>query len=191
MVARTSKAPTRARVTLYSMALHVDSVFLNGTVGSGKTTVASAISAMETTPHAVIDLDAIRQFSPSSDRDPFNHELELENLASLAANFRRAGAQRFVLAGVIEDSNEVDRYVDALRSEGMFLFRLTATPDVLNARLVQRHTNDPIELAWHLSHVGQLTQILDTASIDMVSLDTSVRSPEELAAIIRREIGWV
>lgn len=51
------------------------------TVGSGKTTVANAISDMETTPHALINLDAIRRFSPTSEREPFNHELEFEHLA--------------------------------------------------------------------------------------------------------------
>lgn len=56
-------------------------LFLNGTVGPGKTTVANAMSAMETTPHALTNLDAIRRFSPTSERDPFNHELELEHLA--------------------------------------------------------------------------------------------------------------
>lgn len=173
------------------MALPVDSVFLNGTVGSGKTTVANAISTMETTPHALIDLDAIRQFRPTSERDPFNHELELENLASLAANFRKAGAQRFVLAGVIEEPGEVDRYVDALKSDGMFVFRLTATPEVLNARLRRRHANDPVELRWHLTRVGQLTQTLEGASIDEVVLETSARSPAKLAAIVRRKVGWI
>lgn len=172
------------------MALLVDSVFLNGTVGSGKTTVASVIGALETIPHAVIDLDSIRQFGPKSDADPFNHELELENLASLASNFRRAGATRFVLAGVIQDSGEVDRYADALDSQRMALFRLTASPRVLDARLKQRHATDQVELAWHLSRVEQLAHILNDAMIDEVLLDTSARTPHEVAAMIRREIEW-
>jgi len=38
----------------------VDSVFLNGTVGVGKTTLAAALSAIESQTHAVLDLDEIR-----------------------------------------------------------------------------------------------------------------------------------
>jgi len=92
----------------------VDSVFLNGTVGVGKTTLAAALSAIESETHAVLDLDEIRRLYPSPATDRFNHELELENLRDLAANFRRAGARRLILAGVIEERVEIARYVDAL-----------------------------------------------------------------------------
>jgi deoxyadenosine/deoxycytidine kinase len=48
----------------------VDSIFLNGTVGAGKTTLAAALSATESTTHAVVYLNEIRRLStsPVSDR---------------------------------------------------------------------------------------------------------------------------
>ena len=172
------------------MAPFVDSVFLNGTVGSGKTTLAGAISVVEMVPHAVIDLDEIRRFSPASAEDPFNHELELQNLASLTVNFRRAGAERFVVAGVIEDSGEVERYVQALGAQAMRVFRLIALPEVLSTRLRQRHSDNSAELAWHLNRAGRLTKILDRASIDEVPIDTDGLSPAQLAEFVRRQVGW-
>lgn len=172
------------------MTFDVDSVFLNGTVGSGKTTVASALSAIETVPHAVIDLDAIRQLRPSPEGDPFNRELELVNLRSLASNFRRAGAQRFILAGVIEDANDVERYAQALESRRMTVVRLTASPLVLHARLVARHADDREALSWHTDRVGKLSQILDDSSIDQSQFDTSTHSPAQSAAAIRTWAGW-
>lgn len=81
---------------------HVDSIFLNGTVGVGKTTLANDISNVESNTYAVVDLDDVRRFGPVPRSDRFNHELELQNLSSLVKNNRRAGAERFVLTGVVE-----------------------------------------------------------------------------------------
>lgn len=168
----------------------MDSVFLNGTVGVGKSTLADAIGAAETGPHAVIDLDEIRRFSPSPRSDPFNHELELRNLRSIVANYRAAGARRFVLAGVIEEPAEVDRYLDALGSTGMLLCRVIAPPDVLDARLRERHRDDPDGLEWHLGRVGELSAILDRFDRHDLMVDSSRASATELAATVRAAAGW-
>ena len=168
----------------------MDSIFVNGTVGVGKSTLAAALSAIESTKHAVIDLDEIRRLSPSPVSDRFNHELELQNLRSLAANFRRAGAQRFILAGVIEERAEISRYIDALQSDGMFVCRLVATPSVLEARLAHRHEGDPEGLQWHLARVGELAKILEVVAMDDLILDSSETSMAELAHTVRRAAGW-
>jgi adenylylsulfate kinase-like enzyme len=167
-----------------------DTIFINGTVGTGKSTLANALGASETGVHAVIDLDDIRRLSPSPASDRFNHELELENLRSIAQNYRRAGARRFILAGVLEQSSEVSRYVTAVGSTGMFACRLVASSDVLDTRLRHRHVGDEEGLAWHRSRVGELAQILELAAIDDLVLDSSHRSPTELAHIVRTAAGW-
>src|SRR6059058_1395561 len=120
----------------------MDAIFVNGTVGVGKSTLADALSAGEPGSHAVIDLDAIRRLVPAPTSDRFNHELELLNLRSLADNYRAAGAKRFILAGVIEAEAEIPRYVDALGSEGMLVCRLVARSGVLESRLRFRHRDD-------------------------------------------------
>lgn len=168
----------------------IDSVFINGTVGSGKSTLAEALSLVESVPHAIIDLDALRRLVPAPKGDQFNHVLELHNLRSVAANYRAAGARRFILAGVIEDPNEVDKYRTALTSTGMFLIRLTAQPLVLEERLRERHRDDPAELAWHLERVGELDSILANADSDDLVLDSTATSPVELAGTVRRAAGW-
>jgi adenylylsulfate kinase len=94
-----------------------ESLFINGTVGVGKSTVASHLSHLLRSsgrPHAVIDLDDVRRSWPSPENDPFNQELELRNLTALAANFSEAGAELFIIAGVIEEATEVRRYREAL-----------------------------------------------------------------------------
>jgi chloramphenicol 3-O-phosphotransferase len=168
----------------------MDSIFVNGTVGVGKSTLADALSAAERGSHAVIDLDAIRRLVPAPSSDRFNHELELLNLQTLTDNYRAAGAKRFILAGVIEAAAEIPRYVDALGSEGMFLCRLVARSDVLESRLRFRHRDDPKGLIWHLDRVEELSNVLEAADIDDLVLDSSDIPAVELAAAVRRAVGW-
>jgi chloramphenicol 3-O-phosphotransferase len=168
----------------------MDCVFLNGTVGVGKSTVADAISAIEPGPHAVVDLDQLRRLHPAPRADVFNHELELRNLLALAANYREAGARRFILAGVIEEPAEVPRYVEALAAEGMLVCRLVAEPAVVERRLRSRHADDPEGLEWHLHRAGELAGILEAAALDVVVVDTTVAAPQEVARRVREAAGW-
>lgn len=168
----------------------MDSIFVNGTVGVGKSTLADALSAAEGRSHAVIDLDAIRRLAPAPSSDRFNHELELLNLQSLTDNYRAAGAKRFIVAGVIEAEAEIPHYVDALRSEGMFVCRLVARSDVLESRLRFRHRDDPEGLIWHLARVEELSNVLEAADLDDLVLDSSDMPAVELAVAVRRAAGW-
>ncbi|WP_240183728.1 hypothetical protein [Leifsonia aquatica] len=121
----------------------MECVFVNGTVGVGKSTVADAISAAEAAPHAVIDLDAVRRMHPAPVEDVFNHELELRNLRSLAANYREAGARRLILAGVIESAAEVGRYAEAAGATALLVCRLVAAPTSANGGSAPGTTTTP------------------------------------------------
>jgi chloramphenicol 3-O-phosphotransferase len=162
-------------------------VFLNGTVGVGKTSVADAISEREARPHAVVDLDEIRRFHPAAAGDPFNLELQLANVAALAANFGAAGAQLVVVAGVIESREDAARFRRAVGGRATFV-RLIADAAVIERRLRARHANDPDALAWHLARAAELTAILDSAGIEDDMVDTSADDVEVVAA---RVLGTV
>lgn len=168
----------------------MDAIFLNGTVGAGKSTLADALSAAERGRHAVIDLDAIRRLVPAPSSDRFNHELELVNLQSLANNYRAAGAKRFIIAGVIEAEAEIPLYLDALGSKEMLICRLVARSDVLESRLRLRHRDDPPGRLWHLDRVDKLSKILEAADLDDLVLDSSDIPAAELALAVRRTAGW-
>lgn len=168
----------------------VDCVFLNGTVGVGKSTVADAMSELEGMPHAVIDLDGIRRLVPAPAADPFKLTLELANLRALVTNYRAAGARRFFVAGVIERPGDVGRYRDALGASGLLVVRLTAAPDVITQRLRQRHRDDAAGLQWHLSRASVLSDILDEVRTEDLLLESTTRTPSELAVEIRRHAGW-
>ncbi|HEV7567631.1 MAG TPA: AAA family ATPase [Microbacteriaceae bacterium] len=169
----------------------IDSIFVNGTVGSGKTTLAYAVSALETSiTHAVIDLDEIRRLRPAPATDRFAHEIELRNLRSIATNYREAGAERFILAGVLEHEAEIGRYREALGSDGMFICRLTVAPDVVKRRLARRHERDQMGLIWHRDRAVELARILATNTFDDIVLDSSDVEPSRLASALRLAAGW-
>jgi adenylylsulfate kinase len=159
-------------------------IFVNGTVGVGKTTTIDAMGDLLTVrgvPHAVIDLDRVRQAWPPPEGDPFNHELELVNLASLAANYAAAGITTLVLAGVIEGMAAVARYEHAVAGLRLVIVRLTADEQVRKARLKARHIDDPDGLEWHLHRTVELEDILDSRGLDHMLVDTSSRSPSRVA----------
>lgn len=171
----------------------IDSIFLNGTVGVGKTTVAEALGELEAAngrAHAVIDLDQIRRCWPAPDGDPFGHEVELANLRDLVANYRVFGAEHFIVAGVIEDAAEIPRYEAALKSSGLLICRLEADAEVIEGRLTRRHADDPEGLEWHREWAEELAGILVEAALDGLVLDASTRTPRELAATIAAAAGW-
>lgn len=182
----------------------IDTIFINGTVGSGKTSSAEALSALEAAaehPHAVIDADDVRRLWPAPDGDPFQQELELQNLRGLAENYRAAGAAHLIVAGVIERAGDVARYAAALGSTStgtartgtarMLVCRLTADQHVLEARLRARHDNDQAGRDWHLHRAGELAGILEVADFDDLVLDSTVKTPRQIAHRIAIAAGWV
>jgi chloramphenicol 3-O-phosphotransferase len=171
-----------------------DVVFLNGTVGAGKTTVADAVGNLERRrgrPHAVIDLDQLRRLWPSPHGDRFQIELVLQNLQAVSDNYRRAGAEHLILAGVIESAAELSRYRETLDTADLFICRLTVSERAARQRLRNRHAVDhPKTLEWHLARTLELADILDRVALDDLVLDTTKRTPAQLARAVHRSAGW-
>ncbi|WP_079166422.1 AAA family ATPase [Streptomyces oceani] len=121
------------------------SLLINGTVGVGKTTAAEAVGgllAKDGVPHAVLDLDWLRQSWPAPPGDRFNFTMLLRNVRSVAGNYLDAGATRLVLAGVIEHQYERKQLADAVGAD-LTVCWLRAEPSVLRQRLARRHDDEP------------------------------------------------
>lgn len=160
-------------------------VFLNGTVGVGKSTVAEALAEraeVEGLAHVVIDADYIRRAWPAPANDPFNHELELRNLAALATNYRDVGVCLFIVAGVMETYSEKARYAEAMGVENSFVVRLTAPEKVVAERLTRRHVTSREEVrAWHLQRAPELAVILHREQPEDAVVETATKDPTEIA----------
>lgn len=143
-------------------------LLLIGAVGVGKTTTIDAIGeelAERGVPGAVIDLDAIRRGWPSPVGDRFNTAIELANLSAVARNYREAGAQVLVGAGVIEERRHRERYEEAMGAP-LTVVRLTGPRELVRSRLRRRHELDAGMMAWHLERFDELTAILDAAEVE-------------------------
>lgn len=161
-------------------------LLLSGAVGVGKTTVAEAIGAeleARGVPGAVIDLDGIRRGWPAPPGDRFNNRIEKANLRDLARNYREAGAQVLVAAGVIEERAARAGYEDAVGC-ALTVVRLTAPRELVRARLHRRHELDPEMLSWHLERFDELTAILDAAAAEDVTVPIAADPPATARAVL-------
>lgn len=118
----------------------------------------------------MIDLDQLRLAWPAPEGDRFHSALERQNLTALAANYRGAGARVLVAAGVLEARAAREAYQVAL-GVPLTVVRLTASRDLVRARLHRRHEHDPAGLAWHLDRFDELTAILDAATTEDIAVE--------------------
>jgi len=167
-------------------------VLLNGSVGSGKTSTASALGAaleVAGVPGAVIDLDHLASGWPAPPGDPFRLAVMWENLAAVAAGYARHGMTSLVLAGVVETDAQRERLSEALGLRPT-LIRLTAPVAVLQERVRARSATEK-ERDWYVARAPELAAILDRAALDdhVVSSDGRPRAAvvEEILALL----GWV
>ena len=124
----------------------VRALLLTGVTGVGKSTVADAIGRVLTragTTTAVIDADMLAQFGPPPGDIDFYDRLKCTNLAALWANFRDAGARFVVVSAVIETMALRERYAAGLAGCEVRMVRLTAPPEVVRRRLLDRGRGRP------------------------------------------------
>jgi adenylylsulfate kinase len=173
------------------MTSPVPVLLLNGTVGAGKTTVASEIHWIlvdNEIPNAVIDLDWIRVCWPETSR--WNADMMFENLSSMWRTYRRHGAQRLVLAHVIEDHTERERYLLAVPEAELTIVRLTGPEALRKERLRSRMPPGP-DLDWHLHRTVELESILERADLDDHTIVNDERTVRHVATEILDRIGWL
>jgi AAA domain len=87
-----------------------EGVLLTGVFGSGKSSVAEEIAYLleqRGEPYALLDLDYLSWASTGTGDRAGEFGLMLQNLAAVAANYRRAGIRLFVLAYFVRSPGEV------------------------------------------------------------------------------------
>ena len=90
-----------------------EGVLLTGVYGSGKSSVAEEIAYLleqAGEPYALLDLDYLSWAGTGSGDRAAEVGLMLQNLAAVAANYRRAGVRLFVLAYFVRSPGEVRAY---------------------------------------------------------------------------------
>ena len=94
-----------------------EGVLLTGVYGAGKSSVGQEIAYLleqRGEPYALLDLDYLSWGGVGAGDRAGEFGLMLQNLAAVAANYRRAGVRLFVLAYFVRSSDEVRQVRDAL-----------------------------------------------------------------------------
>lgn len=166
-------------------------LLITGPVGVGKTTVAGEVSALLAragVAHALVDIDGLSECYPPPPGDPFNEELALRNLAAVWVNYRATGAERLVLARVLESRAELERYRAAVPGAAIQVVRLRASVDTLTGRVQRREVG--AGLAWHVARAAELAAQMDRDQVEDVVIETDGRPVAAVARDVLARTGW-
>lgn len=169
---------------------------INGTVGAGKTTTASACHdtlVAQGARAAYIDADFLCQAEPALADDPYNQRLLFENLAGVAPNYRHRGYGCMVIARVVEDPADRERYARAFSSTAgsaqVSVVRVSAPEDVRLDRVAAREP----EGYWRdklQARTVELEANLDALDLDDATVSTVGRDRLDVARQVLAAAGW-
>ena len=169
---------------------------INGTMGAGKTTTAAAVHDVLTEEGArcaFIDADYLCQASPMPEGDPFGQGLLFDNLGAIAPVYRSRGYGCIVLARVVEDARDRERYADAFAGPGgrahVSIVRVTASQDTRVERIIAREP----EGQWRdfgLARTVELDDILEDLDLDDGAVSSEGVSRLDIAKAALDAAGW-
>jgi predicted kinase len=168
----------------------VPTLLISGTVGSGKSTVGQemndALADLEV-PSAFVDLDALCAQWPSTSK--WNADLMFENLASIWPNYVAHGSTHLILAHVLEDPTELDRYRAAVPGADITVCRVVA-PEAVRKQRLRNRMPPGRSLDWHLYRTVELHDILEAAAYEdfVVVNEGPIR---DVAMEVLRRAQWV
>ncbi len=184
------------RSRCFAKGLPTRVLVVNGTMGAGKSAVASAVGELlvaRGARYAWIDGDALCQAGSPDPGDPYNQGLLFDALAGAAPAYRARGMGIVIVARVVEDPDDRDRYARAFRSDGgsadVTIVRVTAPEDVRLARIEAREP----EGAWRefgRARTVELEASLEALDLDDLVVENAGRPAAETAAEVLDAIGW-
>jgi len=164
---------------------------ITGPVGVGKSTIAAEAAWLlrqAEVPYALVDLDRIEQCWPVPADDPWNERVSHRNLACMWANFRQAGADRLILARVLESRSLLRRVARAVPGAQITVVRLRASLAVLHERIRSREASDP---EWFLGAATHTAQVFERAQVEDHLVDNENRPAAVVAEEVLRRVGWL
>jgi len=175
------------------MRVRVPTILVTGPVGVGKTTLIDEMSGLlraAKVPHATVDFDRLTASYPRSpDDDVWGTTLGLANLAAMWRNYSALGADRLLIARVIEDRKQLEGYRAAVPGADIVVVRLRASPRTLQQRVRQRGEGRGMQ--WHLDRAVELAPLMDVQRVEDLLVETEDRTAGELARETLHLLGWL
>jgi hypothetical protein len=163
---------------------------LSGSVGVGKTSVLIEIHDIlekAQIPHGCVERDALGYSWPPQGR--FNERIVELNLSCVVGTFLNASADRIVIAGVIENSDDLSVYSRCIPNAEIQVCRLTADLELRRERL--RNREKGAGLKWHLDRTSELDAILDRSRTDHFTVDNGDRRLRDVAMEVLVRARWM
>lgn len=166
---------------------HTEVLVLNGSPGSGKTTLANAIAERlreMDVPHAVIDVDELARVYPE-----VGGSLGWQNLCAVWPNYAALPNLKVIIPVCIDSKRDLEELRKATPSSKFTICELVADEWVLKERVTRREPNE----YWQTKlrnlverHLGKDS----TAQFGDFQVRTDDRSVDEAANQILSRLGW-
>ncbi|MGH2817182.1 MAG: hypothetical protein ACRDJS_01830 [Actinomycetota bacterium] len=170
---------------------HIPIVLITGTLGSGKTVLATDIGELladREPATAIIDLDWLGWVSPSPHGTHAIDHLILSNLAAIWPNLQAAGAGRLVCARTVLNRELVDGLHDAIGPASVTIVRVTASAGTIAARLSARDSG--AVLAEHLAEATEFERLLDEMRAEDFRVSNDGRPIRDVSIEVIAGVGW-
>lgn len=174
-----------------SASSRVPGVLLTGTVGAGKTALATDIGEIltgEALSPAVIDLDWLGWFTQRGGSSVDIEDLIRENLAAIWPNFRTRGATHVVMSRLVHEPEQIAAYRQALSDVDLVVVRVTASAETIQNRLSRRDTGSILE--EHLSEAEKMSSLLDASKVGDFSIANADRPIRDVTTELLDKLGW-
>ena len=138
--------------------------------------------------HAAIDLDWLSIMYPKQGQH--GERLMFDNLAAVWPVYAAAGAQRLVLARVVEDRTELQQYREAVPGAKLVVCKLTASIEAMQERVRIRDAG--MLQAQLIARVSILADILERERAEDFAVDNDQgRSITDVARELLSRAGWL
>ncbi len=161
---------------------------VTGPIGVGKTAVLNAADHLlveAEIPHATVELEEIARYwkAPAESRQG----MIVSNLASLWSNFAARGADRLLLAGIIERHDQLRDLRDAIPGAQVTVIRLHAPLALIEERIRGREPSPEDEL----DGARWLAPRMETSAVEDHVAENGTRPLPEVASEVLRLAGWL
>lgn len=181
--------PPRARTSLTVTAV-TRVLLVTGPVGVGKSAVlreADQLLIDAQTRHATVELEEIARCWPAPAEAESRQSMILSNLAALWSNFAARGADRLLLAQILEHRSQLQRLREAIPESQLTVVRLHAPLSLIEERIRRREPNPEEEQCA----AGWLVPRMDALGGEDHVVENCTRPLREVASEVLRVAGWL